>query len=52
MSQNIGDLSSDPFEEVDEELDLRGPMPIEHGTADGWDRGGGAVDEVGSAFVE
>ena len=43
---------SDPFVDEEEEVDLRGPMPIERETADERERGGGAVDEVEYAYGE
>jgi hypothetical protein len=42
---------NDPFLD-EEEVDLRGPMPIERETADERERGGGAVDEVEYAYGE
>ena len=46
-------VASDPFaEDEDEEVDLRGPMPIERETADERERAFGAVDEVEYAYGE
>ena len=42
----------DPFDELEEdEMDMRGPMPIVKGTEDARERGG-AVDEVEYAYGE
>lgn len=52
---DIGSLGAliNPFEDADEdEVDLRGPMPIQRTTQDEQDRSFGAVDEVEYAYGE
>lgn len=55
IPENIGslDMLNNPFEDLEEdEVDLRGPMPIVRTTQDEQDRSFGAVDEVEYAYGE
>lgn len=47
-----GYIDTSPFDVGIEDVDLRGPMPIERETADEAERSFGAVDEVEYAYGE